>query len=91
MASAIRAPGMTARPGKCPWKQGSLAVTFLTPNRISRSALLDAIHHQEGIAMRQAPLDGLDVRIDQRWVQPWNLSFFRPVSRQERDIFVRAP
>ena len=30
-ASAMSAPGRTERCGKCPWKQGSLAVTFLIP------------------------------------------------------------
>ena len=30
-ASAMRAPGRIERCGKCPWKQGSFAVTFLIP------------------------------------------------------------
>ncbi len=29
MASTSKTPGMTGRPGKCPWKKGSLMVTFL--------------------------------------------------------------
>src|SRR2546425_36701 len=31
MASMIRTPGMMGRPGKWPWKNGSLTVTFLIP------------------------------------------------------------
>ncbi len=56
-------PGMTGLPGKWPWKNGSLMVTFL----IAGSRLL-AIHidqlvdEQERIAMRQKLHDARDVR-----------------------------
>src|SRR4030042_5139921 len=31
MAAIMRTPGITGSPGKCPWKKGSLTVTFFIP------------------------------------------------------------
>ncbi len=53
MASTISTPGITGKSGKWPPKKGSLAVTFLIPTIRSVLHLEDAIHQQQGVAMRQ--------------------------------------
>ena len=61
-ASMIMTPGITGRCGKCPGKNGSLAVTFLMrADALALDALEHAVDQQERIAMRQQAHDAHDV------------------------------
>ena len=62
IASRISTAGMIGRPGKWPWKNGSLIVTFLMPSTDRPSSMLrDAVDEQERIAVRQQFHDRGDV------------------------------
>ena len=43
MASTISTPGMTGSIGKCPWKKGSLWLTFLMPTMEVRGTKASAL------------------------------------------------
>ncbi len=61
-ASRMITPGSTGRCGKCPGKNGSLTVTFLSARiDLPGNALEHAVHEQEGIAMRQPAHHFVDV------------------------------
>ena len=48
IASMMSTPGMIGWPGKCPWKNGSLIVTFLMPDDpLVALDLDDPVHQQE--------------------------------------------
>ena len=53
IASICSTPGITGTPGKWPWKNGSLNVTFLSATHALVGQLEHAIDEQERIAMRQ--------------------------------------
>ena len=58
----ISTPGMTGCPGKWPWKNGSLMVTFLMPDHPApRLELEDPVHHEERVAVRDDLEDAADV------------------------------
>ena len=62
MASMISTPGMIGRPGQCPWKNGSLMLTFLIATSDGPGADLEhPVDQQEGVAVRQDLDDPLDV------------------------------
>ena len=61
-ASMIITPGITGRCGKCPGKNGSLKVTFLSAwTYCPGLAIEHAIHQQKRIPVRQLPHDRFDI------------------------------
>ena len=65
IASMISTPGMIGCPGKCPWKNGSLIVTFLMPDDpLPALDLEDPVHQQERVAVRDDVEDLADVHRD---------------------------
>ena len=62
IASMMSTPGMIGWPGKWPWKNGSLIVTFLIPTiRLVALDLEDPVHQQEGIPVGNHVEDPADV------------------------------
>ena len=58
----ISTAGMIGWPGKWPWKNGSLMVTFLMPSIALPSSMRgDAVHQQERVAVRHDVHDRRDV------------------------------
>ena len=61
-ASMTSTPGISGKPGKCPWKNGSFIDDVLhAADELLAVGLEDAIDQQERIAVRQVPHDLDDV------------------------------
>ena len=62
IASMIRTPGMMGRPGQCPWKNGSLTLTFLIATSDGSGPDLEhPVDQQHGIAVGKDLDDPLDI------------------------------
>ena len=67
MASTISTPGITGMRGKCPWKKGSLTLTFLMPMALtfgttSTTLSIISIGYRCGI-MRMTPLMSISAMV----------------------------